>query len=73
MVVDGNINRKIYENYLNRSGGGKVVNCNLINNGCGAWGIRKSTIGNIIRENNRDDKSVNLLYFDLIFSSKMNI
>lgn len=39
------------------SGSGKIINCNLINNGCGAWGIRKSTIGNIIRENNKDDKT----------------
>ena len=34
------------------SGGGAVVDCLLESNGQGAWGIRKSTIKDVIRTNN---------------------
>ena len=38
---------------LRWSGGGSVTNCSVDSNGQGAWAIRKSTIKDVVRSNNR--------------------
>ena len=49
------INRDTVYGVLNLrwSGGGSVTNCSFDSNGQGAWAIRKSTIKDVVRSNNK--------------------
>lgn len=38
---------------LRWSGGGSISNCSFDSNGQGAWAIRKSTIKDVVRSNNK--------------------
>ena len=55
------------------SGGGSINNCSFDSNGQGAWAIRKSTIKDVVRENNVvtndfTDEHYKKVLFILLFS-----